>query len=50
MIIDRLSFLSSSGKGIQASEKRLKLFKYFRKSSTPVGFVFLQDTHFSVDI
>ena len=50
MTNDRLSFLSHSGKGIQASEKRLKLFKYFRKSSTLVGSVFLQDTHSSVDI
>ena len=50
MTNDRLSFLSNRGKGIQVSEKRLKLFKYFRKSSTLVGSVFLQDTHASVDI
>ena len=41
MINDKLSFLSKNVKGIKASEKRLKLFEYFRILSNPVGFVFL---------
>ena len=49
MINDKLSFLSNNVMGIQASEKRLKLFDYARKLSTPAGFVFLQETHSSVD-
>ena len=50
MINDELSFLSKNVKGIKASEKRLKLLEYFRILSNPVGFVFLQETHFSVDV
>ena len=49
MINDKLSFLSNNVMGIQASEKRLKLFDYATKLSTPAGFVFLQETHSSVD-
>ena len=50
MFNDKLSFLSNNVKGIKASEKRLKLFEYFRNLSTPAGFVFLQETHSSVDV
>ena len=55
MFNDRLSFLSNNVKRIKASQKRLKLFEYFRKLSTPVRFasteecVFFQKTHSSVD-
>ena len=48
--LDKLSFLSNNVKGIQASEKRLKLFEYFRKLSTPAGVAFLQETLSSVDV
>ena len=37
-------------KRIKASEKRLKFFEYFRNLSTPTGFVFLQETHSSVNV
>ena len=50
MFNDKLSFLSNNVKGIKASEKRLKLFEYFRNLSTPAGFVFLQETRSSVDV
>ena len=30
--------------------RELKFFEYFRNLSTPVGFVFLQETHSSVDV
>ena len=51
MFNDQLSFLSNNVKGIITSEKRLKLFEYFRNlRSTPAGLVFLQETHSSVDV
>ena len=50
MFNDKLSFLPNNGKGIKASEKRLKSFEHFRNLNTPSGFVFLQETHSSVDI
>ena len=50
MFNDKLSFFTNNVKGIKTSEKRLKLFEYFRNLSTPSAFVFLQETHFSVDV
>ena len=50
MFNDKLSFLSNNIKGIKVSEKKLKLFEYFRNLITPAGFVFLQETHSSVDV
>ena len=50
MLKDKLSFLSNNVKGIKASEKRLKLFEDFRNLSTPARFVFLQQTHCSVNV
>ena len=50
MFNDKLSFLPNNGKGIKASEKRLKSFEHFRNLNTPSGFVFLHETHSSVDI
>ena len=35
----KLNFLSNEVKGIQAFEKRLRLFEYFRELKTPAGFV-----------
>ena len=40
MINDKLNFLSNNVKEIQVSEKRLKLFEYFRKLISPAGFCF----------
>ena len=50
MLNDKLSVLSNIVKEIKASEKRLKLFEYFRNLSTPAGFVFPQKTHSLVDV
>ena len=50
MLNDELSVLSNNVKEIKASEKRLKLFEYFRNLSTPAGFVFPQKTHSLVDV
>ena len=50
MIHDNLAFLSKNVREIQASEKRLKIFAYFRKLNTPTGFVILHETHSSSDV
>ena len=42
---NKLCFISNNVKGIQASDKRIKLFEYLRKCVIPNGFVFLQETH-----
>ena len=42
MFNDKLSFLLNNVTGTKASEKRLKLFEYFRNLSTLAGFVFLK--------
>ena len=44
------SFLSNNVKGIKASEKKLRLFEYFRNLSTPMGLVFLWEADSSVDV
>ena len=50
MLNDKLSFLSNNVEGIKASEKRLKLFEYFKNLSAPARFMFLQETHSLVDV
>ena len=49
MNTDNLKFISNKVKGIQKSEKRIKIFEYLKNSVTPNGFIFLQETHSSVD-
>ena len=49
MINGKLSILSTNVTGIKISEKRLKIFEYFRNLSAPAGFVFLQEPHSLVD-
>ena len=46
----KLKFLSNNVKGTQDSKKRLELYENLRKLSTPSGFVFLQETHSSVNV
>ena len=50
MINGKLSILSTNVTGIKISEKRLKIFEYFRNLSAPAGFVFLQEPHSLVDV
>ena len=45
---DNLNFISNNAKGIQKSEKRIKIFEYLKNSISPNGFIFLQETHSSV--
>ena len=46
---DSLKFISDNVKGIQKSEKRIKIFEYPQNSVTPSGFIFLQQAYSSVD-
>ena len=42
---DNLKFISNNVKGIQKSEKRIKIFEYLKNSISRNGFIFLQETH-----
>ena len=46
---DNLKFMSNNVKGIQKLEKRIKIFEYLKNSLCPNEFIFLQETHSSVD-
>ena len=46
---DNLKFISNNVKGIQKSDKRIKIFEYLKNSISPSGFICLQETHSSVD-
>ena len=46
---DSLKFIFDNVKGIQKSEKRIKIFEYPQNSVTPSGFIFLQQAYSSVD-
>ena len=39
------NFISNNVKGIEASEKRLKLFEYLKNNINDYGIIFLQETH-----
>ena len=49
MSSDNLKFISTNVKGIQKSEKRVKIFQYLKNSTSTNGFNFLRETHSSVD-
>ena len=49
MASDNLSFISNNVKGIQQSSKRIKVFEHLKNNSLPNGFVFLEETHSSVE-
>ena len=46
---DNLKFILNNVKGIQKSEKRIKIFEYLKNSISPSGLIFLQETHSFVD-
>ena len=41
------NFLSNNVKELQSSQKRLKLFQFFKNKIIPKGILFLQETYFS---
>ena len=49
MNCDNLKFISNNVKGIQRSEKRIKMFEYLKNSISPSRFIFLQERHSSVN-
>ena len=48
-MIDNINFLSNNVKGISSTNKRIKLFEYLKKYVGPNGFIFLQETHSSIN-
>ena len=48
-MIDNINFLSNNVKGISSTNKRIKLFEYLKKYVAPNGFIFLQETHSSIN-
>ena len=45
---DKLKFISNNVKGIQKSEKRIKIFEYLKNSISPDGFFFFNGTHIAL--
>ena len=45
----KINFISSNVKGLQSTNKRLKLIKYFKDKIVSSGFLFLQETHSTVN-
>ena len=46
---NKVNFLSNNVKGFQSTNKRLKLIKYFKDKIVSNGFLFLQETHSTVN-
>ena len=44
---DNFCFISNNVKGIQQTDKRLKMFEYLKNNVTSNAFIFLQETHSS---
>ena len=42
---DKIDFISNNVKGFQVTNKRLKFIKYFKDKIVSNGFLFLQETH-----
>ena len=45
----KLYFISNNVKGLQNSLKRIKIFEYLKKNLASNGFLFLRETHSSLD-
>ena len=46
---NKINFIFNNAKGFQSTNKRLKLFKYFKDKIVSYGFLFLQETHSTVN-
>ena len=46
---NKINFISNNVKGFQSTNKRLKLIKYFKDKIVSNGFLFLQETHSTVN-
>ena len=47
---NNLNFVSNNVKGLQGRDKRIKLFEYLKNCISSNGFVFLQETHSSLNV
>ena len=46
---NKINFISNNVKGLQSTNKRLKFIKYFKDKISSNGFLFLQETHSTVN-
>ena len=46
---NNLNFVCNNVKGLQGKDKRIKIFKYLKNCISSNGFVFLQETHSSLN-
>ena len=46
---NKINFISNNVKGFQSTNKRLKLIKYFKDKIVSNGFLFVQETHSTVN-
>ena len=46
---NKINFISKNVKGLQSTNKRLKLIKYFEDKIVSNGFLLLQETHSTVN-
>ena len=49
MMANKINFISNNVKGLQSTNKRLKLIKYFKDKIVSNGFLFLQDTNSTIN-
>ena len=47
---NNLNFVSNNVKGLQGRDKRIKLFEYLKNCISSNGFMFLQETHSSLNV
>ena len=49
LIANKINFISNNVKGFPSTNKRLKLIKYFNDKIFSNGFLFLQETHSTIN-
>ena len=49
MLSNRIRFISNNVKGIQSFVKRIKFFEYLKIAIASSGFIFIQETHSTID-
>ena len=49
MLSNSIRFISNNVKGIQLFVKRIKFFEYLKIAIASSGFIFLQETHSTID-
>ena len=49
ILANKINFITNNVKGFQSTDKRLKLVKYFKDKIVSNSFLFLQETHSTVN-